>query len=886
MVRRWLIWIALVVFTWLVVSRFNEIERLARVLVQGVWAWIAVAAVLQVLYYLIYSALYQSSFDTVEVRSRTGELLPLVLASLFVNVAAPIGGAGGGALFVDDAARRGESPARATAGVLLVLIADFGAFLFILMPGMAHLFLQHALQPYELIGAGILLAMTLGLVALLTIGLWQPWWLILILRWVQRLANGAGRILRRRPFLAEDFADRTAQDFTEAARAIRRHPGRLARTLLVSLAAHAVDLASLAVLFLAFHERPEAGVLVTGYAMGVLFWIVSPTPQGIGVVEGVMALTYTSLDVPAEQATLIALAFRGLTFWLPLVLGLVWMRRWQGLQGPKPTDDEEGSLHAVAVLTGLMGVVNVLSGLTPSLGDRLATLRQYVPLAVRHGSHLASVLLGFGLVLLAGGLWRRKRVAWWLTVMALLVSIASHLLKGLDWEEALLATTLLVWLVVLRSRFQARSDPPSVRQGLVTLAASLAFTLAYGAAGFYLLDHHFRVQFGLGAALRQTVVMFTQFSDPGLEPLTGFGRYFGGSIYVVAAVTFGVSLLMLIRPVLQRQPATLAEHRRARAIVEAYGRSSLARATLFDDKAYLFTPGGSLVAFAARGRAAVALGDPIGPPGDLPAAIAAFQKMCRANDWVPSFFQTLPETLETYRGAGFDSVCIGHEAIVSLATFSLEGKAHKDQRSAHNRLTRLGYHTRLFAPPHSDEVMRKLQRVSDEWLAEQRGAEKRFALGWFDQAYLQTSPVMAVLSSEDEVTAFANVVSEYQRSEATIDLMRHRRGVEPGTMDFLFAALLGWAKAEGYASFNLGLSSLAGIGEKPDDPALERALHFIYEHVNQFYNFKGLHAFKAKFQPEWSPRYLIYPGSASLPAVVTALLRAEAGPSRSRRAHR
>jgi phosphatidylglycerol lysyltransferase len=47
--------------------------------------------------------------------------------------------------------------------------------------------------------------------------------------------------------------------------------------------------------------------------------------------------------------------------------------------------------------------------------------------------------------------------------------------------------------------------------------------------------------------------------------------------------------------------------------------------------------------------------------------------------------------------------------------------------------------------------------------------------------------------------------------------------------------------------------------------------------VDQFYNFKGLHEFKAKFDPTWSPRYLIYPGAANLPAVTIALLRADSG---------
>jgi len=57
----------------------------------------------------------------------------------------------------------------------------------------------------------------------------------------------------------------------------------------------------------------------------------------------------------------------------------------------------------------------------------------------------------------------------------------------------------------------------------------------------------------------------------------------------------------------------------------------------------------------------------------------------------------------------------------------------------------------------------------------------------------------------------------------------------------------------------------------------ERALHYIYEHVNQFYNFKGLHQFKEKFHPHWSPRYLAYPGMASLPAVAITLVRADSG---------
>jgi lysylphosphatidylglycerol synthetase-like protein (DUF2156 family) len=44
-----------------------------------------------------------------------------------------------------------------------------------------------------------------------------------------------------------------------------------------------------------------------------------------------------------------------------------------------------------------------------------------------------------------------------------------------------------------------------------------------------------------------------------------------------------------------------------------------------------------------------------------------------------------------------------------------------------------------------------------------------------------------------------------------------------------------------------------------------------------YHNFRGLHQFKARFGPEWSPRFLVYPGATSLPAVTMALVRADSG---------
>src|SRR5574337_2076287 len=104
--------------------------------------------------------------------------------------------------------------------------------------------------------------------------------------------------------------------------------------------------------------------------------------------------------------------------------------------------------------------------------------------------------------------------------------------------------------------------------------------------------------------------------------------------------------------------------------------------------------------------------------------------------------------------------------------------------------------------------MTRLRAISDEWLGKRR--EKGFSLGYFDEAYLMKAPI-AIVRSEDEIVAFANIMPTYTKDFVTIDLMRHTKDAPKGVMDFLFIKLFEYYQAEWIAKFDLGMTPLANV---------------------------------------------------------------------------
>ena len=232
-----------------------------------------------------------------------------------------------------------------------------------------------------------------------------------------------------------------------------------------------------------------------------------------------------------------------------------------------------------------------------------------------------------------------------------------------------------------------------------------------------------------------------------------------------------------------------------------------------------------------------------------------------------------PEYFNIYKKLGFDSIKIGEEAKVQLAKFVETTSKHDNFKRPLNKFTKEGYYVEVKSPPHDSTLLEALKKISNEWLSEGR-RERSFTLGNFNIKYLQETQIIVLNDRNDEIIAFLNRIKSYIPGEVTVDLMRHKKDIPNGTMDFLFESYLKILYKEGFKTFSLGLSPFAGINESINSPFIEKVMEELFNHFNKIFSFKGLRQYKEKFEPFWEDRYFVYKGNyLSFLKIVLAFIR-------------
>ena len=305
----------------LIILSFGELETILRTLQHAHTRYLILALVLQGAWFLVSGQTCRVIYHILGLKDSLRVLTLLSAAANFVNVVTPSGGMGGFAVFISDADRRGYSPGKATIAGMLVLFFDYFAFLCVLAIGLFIISRRQDLQLSEIIASFIMLAIAAGLGVTLYLGSKSGDKLGNFLAWLARLINKIIHFFIHRDYLSEERAHEFAHEMAQDLKALPNRARDLILPLSYSFSNKAIMILILAASFMCFEVPFDAGTIIGGFAIAYLFLVVSPTPSGIGIVEGVLPLALSSLRVEWSQAVVVTLTYRFVTFWVPFGIG-------------------------------------------------------------------------------------------------------------------------------------------------------------------------------------------------------------------------------------------------------------------------------------------------------------------------------------------------------------------------------------------------------------------------------------------------------------------------------------------------------------------------------------------------------------------------------------
>ncbi|WP_225825951.1 phosphatidylglycerol lysyltransferase domain-containing protein [Streptomyces naphthomycinicus] len=483
---------------------------------------------------------------------------------------------------------------------------------------------------------------------------------------------------------------------------------------------------------------------------------------------------------------------------------------------------------------------------------------------------------------------RRKRAAWLFNLLlagpllglyAVALTHAPYREHAFNWISTALTALFVAALLLGRREFDAIGDRSNPR---LALAVGVGGTLVSGGLGTLLVHATNKVG---GAALRDEIA-YTLLRGISVGPLADrfpavqAPRWADMAVNTLMAVTFLLVLYACFRA--PRGACLLApeDEARLRVLLDRHGeRDSLGYFALRRDKSVIFSPSGkAAVAYRVVGGVSLASGDPLGDPEAWPGAIDAWLAEARRHAWTPAVMGASEEAGTIYGRHGLDALELGDEAIVDLADFTLDGRAMRVVRQAHNRVRRAGYTVRIRRHEDipADEMADLLERA-DRW---RDGATERgfsMALGRLGDPSDGRCVMLECRDADGEPRALLSFVP-WGEHGLSLDLMRRDRACENGLMEYMVVELLLRARelsvdrvSLNFAMFRSVFERGARLGAGPVLRLWRSTLTFF----SRWWQIESLYRANAKYRPVWEPRFLLFAKSSDIPRIGLASARAE-----------
>lgn len=828
---------------WFIKQERGEIRQVKHLLVTAQWIWMSIGMALSVAYVFVHGMMYRSSFAAVSSKISVVDGTILYLKRNFVSVFLPAGGVSSLAFFSGPIEQKGVSKSQINfassiygfVGILSVLVIAIPVFIYAILEGS--------------IGYGEWFGLIAAL--LLIAGIY------LLYRSVIKKGTVYRFIIKYIP-VVEVYASEFRSNKIE-----RKH---FISTFLYSTLIEVIGIVHIYIAMLALNIQPSWIFAIISYIVAVVFLIISPFLRGLGAVEASMTFILVRLGYTGAEAVSITFLYRFMEFWIPMILGaLSFLLRINKLL-----------MRVVpALFLLLLGVINIISVLTPAIHSRILFLKDFLPVEAIRASNYFVLVVGLFLLVTAAFMLKGLRMAWYFALALCLSSLVGNLTKAIDYEEAIFSVLVMLILIGSRKEYYIRNNSRLRSFGIQTTLLSIFGILVYGTIGFYFLDKkHFNIDFNWLQSIRYTLENFVLIEND-LQPTDAFARGFLYSINISGFLSLAFLIYTLIRPYIFKSDTEEEEFESADKYLELYGNSAVDYFKTYRDKLIYTTEElDGFIAYRIAGNFAVVLDSPVTDVQSRKAFIKSFDRYCFENGMKSLYYRVSEESLEDYTSLGKKRLFLGQEGVVDLSTFSLEGGSRKSIRNALKKVSDQGFHSKVYTEPVKDGLLQKLKSVSDEWLVDTEREEIVFSQGMFIWEELKNQTIITVENTEEKIVAFLNVIPDYVAGEGTYDLIRKTSDAPNGIIDFIMVALFNHLKEQGKTAVNLGFAPMSGLISPHNFP--ERSMKFAYEKIRSFSHYKGLRAAKEKFSPVWQNQYLIYDHDYDLlqvPAILTKVIK-------------
>jgi lysyl-tRNA synthetase, class II len=539
------------------------------------------------------------------------------------------------------------------------------------------------------------------------------------------------------------------------------------------------------------------------------------------------------------------------------------------------------SRASVARLVQLAGLLNMLTGVLPPPHGRMAELSEFVPTAGILSARAATVVVGALLVYVGAGMRRGKHRAWQVAVVLAGVSVALHMVKGLDIEASVVCAALLAMLIAVRGGFHAVPDPRSRWRGLAALVGFAAAGFVVGFAEIAVREDRLVGDPGWTRWAEQAALGVVGVSGP-----LRFSDPYGGALVTLTTGAFGlmaaaVALVLLLRPRTHRPVRTDDEELRLRELLARHGDGdSLGYFALRGDKSLTWAGSGkAAVAYRVIGGVSLASGDPIGDVEAWPHAIAAWLSESDRHGWIPAVLGCGTTGGKAYRRSGLDVIELGDEAIVDVASFSLQGRPMRAVRQAVARIRRAGY-TCQVARQRDLPAAVVAEAVHAAVILRDGKVERGFSMALSRLGDPHDGDCLLVLCRDSQARLRGLLQFVPWGSDGlSLDLMRGDRTAENGLTEFMVVSAVDAASGLGIRRVSLNFAVLRSVFARAEElgagPVL-RMWHRVLRAASRLWQIESLYRANAKYQPAWHPRYLCFPTARNVPLIAIAALRAEA----------